>query len=55
MTTNKFRSLKNYLVDEHGALGKVTFLNYEKYHSINKGNKQKIQAMNGLIGKFQKN
>ena len=32
-----FRSLKNYSVDEYEkALGKVTFPNYEKYHSINK-------------------
>ena len=32
-----FRSFKNYSVDEYEkALGKVTFPNYEKYHSINK-------------------
>ena len=32
-----FRSFKYYLVDEYEkALGKVTFSNYEKYHSINK-------------------
>ena len=32
-----FRSFKTYSVDEYKkALGKVTFLNYEKYHNINK-------------------
>ena len=32
-----FRSFKNYSVDGYEkTLGKVTFLNYEKYHDINK-------------------
>ena len=41
-----FRSFKTYSVDKHGrALGKVTLPNYEKYHNINKVNKDIFQKI----------